>query len=123
VRSVTRPKPILVARLTTVALAIALVLALTAASTAARTRLCPNFSVPRTYTPTVEVTFSFSKVRVIDVRCRKTRELITLYLFGKGHPAGPNPAYGSIIDGWNVLVLAGTASGSNGRARFSAVYR
>jgi len=113
----------LVARLATIALATVLVLALTAANAQARTRRCPDFSVPRTYTATVEVTFSFSKVRVIGVPCRKARELITLYLLGKGHLAGPNPTSGSIIDGWNVLVLAGRATGSNGRSRLSAVYR
>jgi hypothetical protein len=109
-------------RLRVIALLIGLVFALMTGSATAKTLYCPSFSVPRTYTPTDEVTFSFSRIRATGVSCRKTGELITSYLFGKGHPAGPSPADGSTIEGWNVLVLAATATGHKGHAHFSAVY-
>lgn len=118
----TKPKSALAARATTAALVTTLIWALGATNASANTRRCPSFSVPRTYTATLEVTFSFSNVWAAGVTCRKTRELITMYLFGKGRRAGPHPTDGSIIDGWNVLVLAATATGSRGHARFSAVY-
>ena len=99
-----------------------LALSLGVANAQAGTRRCPSFSVPRTYTATSEVTFVFSRVRASGVSCRKTRELITLYLYGKGRPAGTYPTDGTIVDGWNVVVIADAASGKKGHAYFSAVY-
>ena len=122
-RSVTKPRVSLaVAAIRATALT-GLLLALGASNAQAGTRRCPNFSVPRTYTATLEITFAFSKVRATGASCHKTRELITRYLWGKGRPAGASPTDGSIVDGWNVLVLAATATGRKGHASFSAVYR
>jgi hypothetical protein len=89
----------------------------------AHARHCPRFSVPRTYDEATEVTFEFSNIRADDISCRKTRELITFYLYGRGHAAGSAPTDGVIIEGWNVLVLADRASGHRGRAQFTADYR
>jgi hypothetical protein len=119
----TKPKATLAAHATAAAVLAGLVLGPGATMAQAGTRRCPNFSVPRTYTATPEMTFTFSKVRATGVSCRKTRELITRYLWGKGRPAGASPTDGAIVDGWNVLVLAATATGRRGHASFSAVYR
>lgn len=120
-----RPRPTLPSRAIAAGVATIILMAGCTATAhgATSVRRCPSFSVRRGYTPTVEVTFSFSKIRAIGVSCRETRRLITQYLDGEGRPAGPHPTDGSVIDGWNVLVLASAASGHKGHAHFSAMYK
>lgn len=86
-------------------------------------RSCPSFTVNRDYGGGEVISYVFYNVHETNTTCATVRQVITDYLYGRGHPLGPSPTDGASVDGWNTLVLSAHADGHRGRASFTASYR